>query len=1250
MTGKGAFGAMSSAYLQSQGIDPGVLTDPNPKNIATTALSAYLTTLGIPPQLSGPLAEAAVNTITSGELPKVDVKSLFNGDAIKGHLLDAAKGYLAEQGIDPAAADRMMKDIMNSAKSLGGIKDMLKDKLGSAGSAIRDAIDDAIPKDFVVEDIPVIPTAIDIAAKDAPSESPDLKGVGNSPEHYQNVNEAVDIDRYLKNMVKGYLPPMNWWDKLPDWPAISYTSIIMDQTRAAKKNILDGLPFPDETEAEIESHKYPYKSVATSTLMKGKVDQGTKTIIFGHELKQLAEDKDTVQDTESVTGYVPTGIVTEVTQTNSKYFPIAPIVPFPEVYRDDLTDQKNPALDLVDTQKLVDEFLAIGQRIYDQQTENPTIFGFDDIVSRYEKDKNIVLANYKQYKANVRRMEHVNNIVESKSNNYLIENITTRHDIPNCSTAEEFGTRYLREKLLAWYNETSDPETKTWNDFHWLPGEPGYIEMLLTVGDYEWYDNLVAGLEDSVARLEDLEATLDLLASMANAVGTIEKYKTGLELAELTVEKPEWDWKNTVVFTNEVIDQTMLNDLLGVSEIIGSLGGEITAIRSELEGLRWSNLAILKKVRIMSPTFLAYPIIWTRLEELCAQVNADIDGYLNTLILNKRGDNETVGWHSSPSHLMLDISEQLAIICANIEADVQNIIDTQARLPTTGKNRLDSMLNKINEIRIHGPLCSIPFHYQMAIDNVNAAERLYNDIWSDVFDCWEREYIIRNWRIITEHHVAGVIPSSLYGKPLFSAQCPHHLPLLFAPVPVDYRDIDINYLSANCRKNFNFLTSWLTSALYAIGVKRVALGSVITDTSLNGNDENVPWLDELNTLNEKNLVIKDEIDSIISSYNGTAPLLQKADLDQIIAAKELSPTHYSNQTLLNMSSELHLLNTDPVTVLKVASNENRTGTVVGNSPDLEWEVISIPEDLPAEDAAAVQEAMSTVTEVKKKFEEKHRQIDNLTLLKQSGKITPEQEKELEAAEAELALMEMPDSQENAALAGAKAALAPFTTVDTLQVKTIPTTGGPSEIVVDTGVGADAGADSEGSYVGDVVEFEPWYYMTPDWDTRRALKDPPTVVPPETAPVLPEPPVVEMPDVAIHPDKPVEDIKIVPEVIDSVVKEFTKETPPDVVQMASDKLKEMGLDLNDPDLQNLAKMALTEYLVSQGVPRFLAKQLADKAVDAAVQQMGSKSAMGIASVSESDDPMVKAKSGMVDDLLGRVSDEIRKREKISNERK
>lgn len=1292
LTGSGVAGTIGSTYLQSQGIDPAVLSDPSPQNIAKTALTAYLVSMGVPPMFAGPIAGKVVDTVASGDLSQLNPMDLISSDAIKQQAMDALKGFLGENGLDADAAanaaKNLLNDIANLGKTVDDLKNGIKDGVKNGLSKLKDGIDKALGKDgdkdpaqpFKVEEVEVIKTDVSADSPEGPAEGASLTNVQESRAFDQQANEAVEIDRQLKDVVKGFLPPMNWWDKLPDWPAISYTAIIMDQTRAAKKYILDGqpgggkaLPSPDEIEAEIESHKFPYKDQATATLKKGMVEADTRDIVVGHELIQKADDKDTVKDTKAVDATIPMALVNQTTQTNTKYFPKEPVVPFPLVYRDDLTDQKNPALDLVDMQKLVDEFLAIGQRIYDQQTENPTIFGFDQINSRYEKDKNIVLANYKQYKANIRRMEHINNIVESQSNNYLIQNITYRQDIPMCSTAEEWATRYLREKLLAWYNETADPQTKIWKEAHWLPGEPGQIEELLTVGNYEWYNNLIAGLEDSVARLEDLESTLDLLSSLANVAGTIEKYKTAIEIREQLHEiiepkaaagsapedKVMSELLGTVAFTPEIIDDTMLEELLNVSEVFGSLGGEITAIRSDLEGLRWANQSLLGEIRMMDPTFLAYPTIWTKLEELCLQVNADIFGPLNILILNLRADQETAGWHSSPSHLLLDIAAQLQLICTTVMADVQNIIDQQAALPTEGWNRLDSMLNKINEIRILGPLCSIPWHYWMSIDNVNAAERLYNDIWSDVFDCWEREYITRVWRIVTEHHEGGVLPPVLYGKPLFSAECPHHLPLLLAPVPVDYRDIDINYLSANCRKHFNFLTSWLTSTLYAIGIKRVALGAVITDTSLNGDDANMEWLGELNDLETKNVKIKDEMDHVISRYNGTEPLVPKADLDEIIAAKELSPTHYSNQVLLNMSSELHLANVYPVTVLDQATNENRTGTDLIESEPLEWQKIIIPADISEEKAKELKTAMENAEKAdklrdaaKKKVEDHQKIVDQK---KKDGSYTIADGLTQKAYEvAEKAANKISESMTKAK----NEALAPYTVTATIKVNTKPTTGGSGEQVeVDLGdLKADDGADSEGSYAGDVKEFEPWHYMEPKWDTQGVVVDPPIVTPPEPAPVIPDPPEKEMPEEVPNPEKPVEDIKVESEVIkttenplepsdgegeggsgggssDPTSGEFDPE------KAAADYLDKLGIDVSNPLLKTVAKQALSAYLQAQGVPAILADPIADRVVEEAASRLSKKEVDG--RIMEGEDPMVRAKTKMVDDLMKTVATAIDK---------
>jgi hypothetical protein len=43
----------------------------------------------------------------------------------------------------------------------------------------------------------------------------------------------------------------------------------------------------------------------------------------------------------------------------------------------------------------------------------------------------------------------------------------------------------------------------------------------------------------------------------------------------------------------------------------------------------------------------------------------------------------------------------------------------------------------------------------MAIDSINAFEDSLLDAWTEVYDCWEREFLTRLWRIEVEHHGGG---------------------------------------------------------------------------------------------------------------------------------------------------------------------------------------------------------------------------------------------------------------------------------------------------------------------------------------------------------------------------------------------------------------------------------------------------------------------------------------------------------------
>ena len=51
----------------------------------------------------------------------------------------------------------------------------------------------------------------------------------------------------------------------------------------------------------------------------------------------------------------------------------------------------------------------------------------------------------------------------------------------------------------------------------------------------------------------------------------------------------------------------------------------------------------------------------------------------------------------------------------------------------------------------------------MAIDSINAFEDSMMDAWSEVYDCWEREFLTRLWHIEIEHHGGGTDGVLSYG-------------------------------------------------------------------------------------------------------------------------------------------------------------------------------------------------------------------------------------------------------------------------------------------------------------------------------------------------------------------------------------------------------------------------------------------------------------------------------------------------------
>ena len=91
----------------------------------------------------------------------------------------------------------------------------------------------------------------------------------------------------------------------------------------------------------------------------------------------------------------------------------------PIVARDNVSDQTTPLDDLLTMEKGVRNFLAIEGRIYDSETTNPRFFASEDWIQQYEKAKNIVLAAFDQFKANIVRMQHLQTMVDSGSKGVL---------------------------------------------------------------------------------------------------------------------------------------------------------------------------------------------------------------------------------------------------------------------------------------------------------------------------------------------------------------------------------------------------------------------------------------------------------------------------------------------------------------------------------------------------------------------------------------------------------------------------------------------------------------------------------------------------------------------------------------------------------------------------------------------------------------------------------------------------------------
>ena len=288
----------------------------------------------------------------------------------------------------------------------------------------------------------------------------------------------------------------------------------------------------------------------------------------------------------------------------------------------------------------------------------------------------------------------------------------------------------------------------------------------------------------------------------------------------------------------------------------------------------------------------------------------------------------------------------------------------QALLPKKGKNILDSMFNQLWEYGEKGPTLELPTWCQMAIDSINAFEDSMLDAWTEVYDCWEREFLTRLWRLEVEHHGGGtdgfiscpdnwwrlqevpvttmhdhihtietgtlvtllntpeetplptgvdiICPPSEEGDSfnldtcdlIGHFTCPGHLTDLLKPICVSYKVNNIFYLSENYRPVVKELCQWMVAAIEAIGIKQAAISAVMADPTLNGNCGNDGYLSMINELREKNHKLLTKVENAYGIYSDVNNMKNKKEYDEEIALHELQPNKYSNEDQLNMSSSV----------------------------------------------------------------------------------------------------------------------------------------------------------------------------------------------------------------------------------------------------------------------------------------------------------------------------------------------------------
>ena len=631
----------------------------------------------------------------------------------------------------------------------------------------------------------------------------------------------------------------------------------------------------------------------------------------------------------------------------------------PITQRDNVADQFTPQDDLITMEKTVRDFLKLEGKIYDPESTNPRFFASEDWVQHYEKDKNVVLAAFDQYKANILRMEHLYTVVDNNSCEKLLS-------IPNQDCKSTFQTnimwtaRALKDWAHGWFIiRGPDRCTKLYDKDYWLPGLTGQMVQWMKLGSYCEFNMRPVANETMIRKVDMLEGLIDRLMNKDAVKKTIQKF---LNVKE-QIEK-EADQTKEKIFTSNIIDSQMGKGL-GVTDtgvenqkIEGTtyiapkedsvedinLVCKMSCVKKLFQTLRETSLETMKSCRCTCAAGPGpYPTIWCHIDELAEPVYGAL-GHMNNLVQDVKGDHENPNWHCSVTHAPMcpkKLKKRITAFKCVIEQGVIDVMVNQALLPKKGKNILDSMFNQLWEYGEKGPNIELPSWCQMAIDSINGFEQSLLDAWSEVFDCWEREFITRLWRISLEHHNGGtdgawiscppnwhrqqdqsvttehdhthkipmgttIMSACSDGDPIIVDQevisetaastgydgynfdtiplvghfcCPGHKPDLEKPICQCYKTEDIEFCAMNFRAFVKELCEWMCAAVEAIGIKQAAISAVMADPTLNGKCQNVTQLDQINELREKNHKLLKKVEHAYGIYYDVENMKNKVDYD-----------------------------------------------------------------------------------------------------------------------------------------------------------------------------------------------------------------------------------------------------------------------------------------------------------------------------------------------------------------------------------